>query len=237
MEGGPGTLVLSPKARSSPRALKENSKLNQMKEFVRSSVRGASTPFFSPLFSLIVCLSPPPPPAAPLSPCAAMPVTADFAGRCSCCNNPWSRPSEGDLGYFAPACNACVADDAGVPGLDPANMDTSVSPGSNFFRHSNGVWMDSNPIPGEYPSWNTFTALHDKNLSRLKDMLETLPIPEKGSDAKSAAEKVAAFWGSAIDEESIEALGAQPLAPVLAVCDRAESDRTAAVAKLQVRRV
>eukprot|EP00967_Tisochrysis_lutea_P066402 scaffold86480_cov27-Tisochrysis_lutea.AAC.1 len=112
-------------------------------------------------------------------------------------------------------------------------MDTSVSPGSNFFRHSNGVWMDSNPIPGEYPSWNTFTALHDKNLSRLKDMLETLPIPEKGSDAKSAAEKVAAFWGSAIDEESIEALGAQPLAPVLAVCDRAESDRTAAVAKLQ----
>ena len=83
---------------------------------------------------------------------------ADFA--CKCCKNPWSRPAES----FAPACEACFADDGGVAGLDPANMDLSVSPGQNFFRHSNGAWMKNNPIPGEYPSWNTFTALHDTNL-------------------------------------------------------------------------
>ena len=43
-------------------------------------------------------------------------------------------------------------------------MDLSVDPGANFFKHANGTWMASNPIPGEYPSWNTFIALHDTNL-------------------------------------------------------------------------
>jgi hypothetical protein len=69
-----------------------------------------------------------------------MPAHLDF-GQCACCNNPWSRPAQGVAGSFAPACESCVADDGGVAGLDPANMDTSVAPGDNFFRHSNGKWM------------------------------------------------------------------------------------------------
>eukprot|EP00928_Gymnodinium_smaydae_P052928 TRINITY_DN3704_c0_g1_i1.p1 TRINITY_DN3704_c0_g1~~TRINITY_DN3704_c0_g1_i1.p1 ORF type:complete len:695 (+),score=182.86 TRINITY_DN3704_c0_g1_i1:124-2085(+) len=121
-------------------------------------------------------------------------------------------------------------DDAGVSGLDPANMDTSVAPSKNFFRFANGTWMDTNPVPGEYPAWNTFTALHDANLGRLKALLEELPKP---TTVESLSDKVSAFWHAALDEEAVEKAGIAPLAAMLACCDSAHEDKTAAVAKLQ----
>ncbi|KAJ1626199.1 hypothetical protein T492DRAFT_1146945 [Pavlovales sp. CCMP2436] len=153
--------------------------------------------------------------------------------KCPCCRNPWSRPRDFD---FAMACGDCTADDAGVSGLDPANMDPTVSPAADFYRHANGAWMDSNPIPGEYPAWNTFTALHDANLGRLKALLEELAVPSSDAipvEAQSVAHKVAAFWQAANDEAAIEAVGLAPLAPVLAACELAATDKTAAVAMLQ----
>ena len=99
---------------------------------------------------------------------------------CPCCNNPWQRAVDG---AFALSCGDCEADAKETTGLDPANMDTSVDPAENFYRFANGKWLDSNPIPGEYPAWNTFTALHDANLGRLRTMLEELPAPGSGGDA------------------------------------------------------
>jgi len=34
--------------------------------------------------------------------------------------------------------------------------------------------MDKNPIPAQYPNWNTFLDLHTKNQDRLKELLEGL---------------------------------------------------------------
>ena len=83
------------------------------------------------------------------------------------------------------------------------------------------------------PAWNTFTALHDANLNRLKTMLDELPKPSSSSPTSSVREKVAAFWHAANDEGAIEAAGLKPLAPLLELCDGAATDRTVAVAKLQ----
>ena len=68
-------------------------------------------------------------------------------------------------------------------------------------------------------AWNTFTALHDANLGRLRTMLEELPAPGSGGDA--IAEKVSSFWLAANDEQAVEAAGLAPLAPLLAVRDGA----------------
>ncbi len=32
--------------------------------------------------------------------------------------------------------------------IDPANMDTSVKPGDNFYQYANGGWLKKNPVPG-----------------------------------------------------------------------------------------
>ena len=148
---------------------------------------------------------------------------------CPCCSNPWQKAAES----FALSCEACMEIDEGTTGLDPKNMDLSVSPAENFFKHANGTWMASNPIPGEYPSWNTFIALHDANLTRLRNLLEGLTPPANpGGVAETVEAKVAAYWASALDEDAVEAAGLKPLEPVLAACDLVSTDRTAAVAKL-----
>ena len=114
--------------------------------------------------------------------------------------------------------------------------------------------MKSNPIPPEYPSWNTFMQLHDQNQERLKVLLKELA--DKDEAALSGEEKkVADFYSSAMDEAAIEArlvrsrcparrwsrygtanrrtpldlpqaLGTAPLAPLLRVCEEAPADLT-----------
>ena len=153
--------------------------------------------------------------------------------KCPCCKNPWQQSAE----CFALSCDACLTDES-AKGLDPANMDTSVSPAVDFFAHANGGWQKANPIPAEYPAWNTFISLHDQNLGRLRDLLEQLPPPPpddgacEGGGTKGAASKVAAFWSAAMDEGAIELAGTKPLAPMLAACDAAATDKTAALASL-----
>jgi len=153
----------------------------------------------------------------------------DSNNPCPCCNNPWTRQPELP---FSLSCEACVADGGGVTGIDPKNLDPSVAPSADFYTHANGTWLANNPIPGEYPSWNTFVQLHDQNLPRLRGLLEALAPPAAGAAADTIESKVAAFWSSSIDEAAIEAAGLAPLAPLFAACDLAHTDRTTAVAKL-----
>jgi len=120
-------------------------------------------------------------------------------------------------------CTGCVDVAANVSGVEPKNLDASVAPGANFFKYANGGWMASNPVPAEYPAWNTFFALHDANLGKIRKLLES------SSDAK-----IRDFWAAALDEDAIEARGVEPLAPVLAACDLAATDPTAAVAQLHI---
>lgn len=126
-----------------------------------------------------------------------------FAKRkCPCCNNPWNiGDSVGDQS-LTPVCTPCLGDDKGYKGLDPANFDPSVNLKENFFMWSNGMWMKNNPIPKEYPSWNTFIALHTLNLERLKDILSELQNSTETLDADGV--KLADFYNSFMDEETVE---------------------------------
>lgn len=87
-----------------------------------------------------------------------------------------------------------------------ANFDLAVSPGENFYLYSNGGWIARTEIPPEYPSWNTFVALRDLNLSRLKEMLEGLACGTEAS-GDEAEEHVGAFYRACMDEAAIEAQG------------------------------
>ena len=95
-------------------------------------------------------------------------------------------------------------------GLDPDNLDLSVSPRDNFFQFSNGGWM-SNPVnacPTEYPSWNTFRILADANLDRLKNLLANLSASTSAASSESEGDaersKLQAFYSAWMNEEEIE---------------------------------
>jgi putative endopeptidase len=174
----------------------------------------------------------PPAPAAALTSSRHTSLGA-FAGKCACCNNPWSRAESG-ADAFAVVCGDCP------PPPDTAfshgDLDTSVSPAEDFYTYANGGWMKANPIPPEYPNWNTFLALHTQNQERLKQMLTELQQKAADTPAAVAAEdeesKLALFYSAAMDEEGIEAAGLSPLAPVLELCRAAKEPGAQRVASL-----
>jgi putative endopeptidase len=154
---------------------------------------------------------------------------------CVCCSNPWSRAESG-ADAFALLCGDCP------PPQDLAfsaeDLDQSQSPHDNFFLYANGGWMKNNPIPPEYPNWNTFLALHTQNQERLKEMLAELQAKaQEGTAPAGPADeetKLALFYRAAMDEEAVEAAGIAPLAPVLELCAAAKEPekRVASLAQL-----
>ena len=51
-------------------------------------------------------------------------------------------------------------------------LDTTCKPCDDFNRFVNQKWIDSNPIPGAYGRWGTFTKLAQDNRERLKTIVD-----------------------------------------------------------------
>ena len=103
---------------------------------------------------------------------------------------------------------------AEVRGIDPTDLDTSVSACQDFNLYGNGGWLKNNPIPPDQSYWASFSVLAEKNRDQLRAVLEkaaTDTSAAPGSDER----KVGDFWTSCMDEAAIEAAGLQPLEPEL----------------------
>ena len=135
--------------------------------------------------------------------------------KCPCCNNPWNLAEESGSTTHIYACSPCLQDNKGFKGLDPNNIDFSVSPSENFYLWSNGNWKKQNEIPPEYASWNTFIQLRDMNLERIKSILSGF---ESNKDLSGSDLKLANFYRSAMDEDTIESLGVSVLDGMLKLC-------------------
>jgi putative endopeptidase len=122
-----------------------------------------------------------------------------------------------------------------VHGIDPADMDASVSACQNFDEYANGGWLKSHPIPPDQSYWGSFTILDETNREHLHQILE------KASKDTSAApgsddRKIGDFYGACMDEAAIEAAGVSPLKPELSQIDSIDTVEKlqAAIARLQV---
>ena len=60
----------------------------------------------------------------------------------------------------------------GPHGIDPAYMDTTVSPCADFFRFANGKWFDQTAIPPSYATIGTGREMFDRNTEVLHHVLE-----------------------------------------------------------------
>ncbi|PYS50664.1 MAG: M13 family peptidase [Acidobacteria bacterium] len=105
-------------------------------------------------------------------------------------------------------------------GFDFSNLDKSANACQDFNQFATGGWMAHNAIPPAYSVWGRFTQLDEQNLSVLHDILEGL-IKKKNLAPGSNEQKIADFYGSCMDEATIEAQGIKPLQP--------EFDRIAAI--------
>jgi endothelin-converting enzyme/putative endopeptidase len=100
-----------------------------------------------------------------------------------------------------------------TPSLDPAAMDRSVDPCTNFYRYACGGWIKSNPIPPDQAVWNVYSKLQQDNERFLWGLLEQARNP---AASRSVVEReIGDFFNACMDETAIESAGAKPLQTTL----------------------
>lgn len=102
-------------------------------------------------------------------------------------------------------------------GYDLSSMDATVEPGDDFFRYSNGKWLDTFEIPADKSRYVSFTELADQAELDVRSIIEDLSAADSAEG--SIEQSVGDFYSSWMDDEAIEALGTAPLEPHLADID------------------
>ncbi len=93
--------------------------------------------------------------------------------------------------------------------FDKSSLDPTCKPCDDFWRFTNGGWLDKNPIPARYPSWGTLSTLTEGNRERLRAILET--AAKSNALAGTAERKIGDLYASCMDTAAIDARGVAPL--------------------------
>ena len=109
---------------------------------------------------------------------------------------------------------------AGGPTLSPQqdplvlNMDTSVSPGADFFKYACGKWLAQNPIPASERGWGIANLVNEETY---RQRLQICQDAAKAKAAKGSSEqKIGDWWATGMDSVTIDKQGIEPLKPWLA---------------------
>lgn len=104
--------------------------------------------------------------------------------------------------------------DDGPHGIILANMDTLVSPKTDFYNYVNGNWMKNTEIPDDQVRWGGFGVL------RKKTDRDVLGILAKAKESKNYADdtdqaKALMIFESELDTLARDAAGIEPIKPIL----------------------
>ncbi len=106
------------------------------------------------------------------------------------------------------ACNQNAPKQAAKEDILRAHMDTSISPGDDFFTYAHGTWIKNNPIPADEASFGIGELVQRELYAKLlKINDEALQKAEKSGPGQQIGD----FWYSAMDTVNIEKNGAAPL--------------------------
>ncbi|MEE9406749.1 MAG: M13 family metallopeptidase [Polaribacter sp.] len=124
---------------------------------------------------------------------------------------------------------ACKTDkpEEKAPGIALENMDKTVKPTDDFFRHVNGTWIDKTEIPDDQTSWGGFNQLRKKTdadvLTILNSAIEERDFPKvkdaKGNEIDSDQEKAVNYYETIMDTVARNKQGKAPVMPYLSKID------------------
>jgi predicted metalloendopeptidase len=106
-----------------------------------------------------------------------------------------------------------------APRFDIGTIDKSVDPCVDFYQYACANWMKSNPIPGDYGSWISFSEVYEHNLAVLHAILEKASANDPGRSP--VTQKIGDFYAACMDEKAANQRRFAPLQP--------ELDRIAAI--------
>jgi endothelin-converting enzyme/putative endopeptidase len=96
--------------------------------------------------------------------------------------------------------------DEARPGMDP-----EVRPQDDLFGHVNGRWLDTEEIPSDRSSWGASSLLNELSEKRVRAIVEEAAEQADAADKGTPTQQIGHLWRSFMDEDRIEALGADPI--------------------------
>ncbi len=101
-------------------------------------------------------------------------------------------------------------------GIDLAELDPSVRPQDDLFRHVNGKWIERTEIPSDKARYGSFAVLAENAEEAVRDIITGTEAPKAGVRSEVEPDKVAALYASFMDVERADELGATPIEADLA---------------------
>lgn len=101
-------------------------------------------------------------------------------------------------------------------GLDLRWVDPATRPGDDLYGHVNGRWLATAEIPEDRAQHGTLRALRDDAEADVRAILEDLADPGgRNADSGPDARRIGDLYSSFLDVDAIEALGVDPVRPLL----------------------
>ncbi len=96
-------------------------------------------------------------------------------------------------------------------GIDTEELEPSIRPQDDLFRHVNERWIERTEIPSDKARYGSFYLLAEEAERAVRDIIVESQSAEPGTEAR----KVGDLYASFMDEARIQALGAAPIAELL----------------------
>jgi putative endopeptidase len=104
-------------------------------------------------------------------------------------------------------------------GIEIDERDDAIRPADDLYRHINERWIARTPIPEDRARYGSFHILAEEAEKAVRTIIEECQSAPAGTEAR----KVGDLYSSFMDVDTVNALGAAPLTPLLNRIDQVES--------------
>ena len=125
------------------------------------------------------------------------------------------------LSLAAASLCGCASKTEKVPAIDLTNLDTTVSPGEDFYAYATRGWQQKNPLKPEYSRYGAFDVIAENNQIRLNELFQgmTKLKTQPGTDDQ----KIVDLYTMGLDSLRLNREGAEPVKPFLAALESVDS--------------
>lgn len=98
-------------------------------------------------------------------------------------------------------------------GIDKANMDLSVKPGTDFYQYATGGWTAAHPLTPEFSRYAQFDALAENNRKQLRELIEGMAAQQH--ERGTLEQKIGSLYRLAMDSVRRNKDDFAPIKPLL----------------------
>ncbi len=104
-------------------------------------------------------------------------------------------------------------------GINSDELDPSIRPQDDLFRHVNGKWIERTEIPSDKARYGSFYLLAEEAEKAVQVIIQESQSADPGTEAR----KVGDLYASFMDEARAQALGAKPIVGAIAESEKVDS--------------